>query len=74
MKRDLRSYAQQTNIRLLVGFIFLLFLVGDGLIYWFYGAGAAISGALCIVGGLFPLLLIWAVLNIVDWISKKANE
>ena len=51
MSRDLRQYARQTNFRLIVGFILLLFIVGDGLIYLFYGQGAALMGLICLLGG-----------------------
>lgn len=56
--RDLRAYARQTQIRLLVGFVVLLYLVGGGLIYLFYGPAALVSGLLCLTLGLAPLLLI----------------
>ena len=72
--RDLRRYAKQTNTRLLVGFILLLFLIGDGLIYYFYGPRAAVSGLICILAGLFPLVLIWLVLVIVEWVAKRADK
>ncbi len=42
MARDLRKYASQTNFRLVVGGLLLLFIIGDGLIYYFYGKGAAV--------------------------------
>jgi len=74
MSRDLRKYARSTNIRLVVGFIVLLLLVGDGLIYFIYGPQAAISGLLCIGAGLAPVLLIFGLFLILDWIVKKANE
>ena len=74
MGRDLREYARQTNVRLLVGFIILLFVVGDGLVYIIYGSGAALMGALCLVGGLAPLLLIWLALVAMDWIVKKNRD
>jgi len=74
MSRDLRDYARQTNIRLLVGFILLLLLVGDGLIYLIYGQGAAVFGLLCILAGLSPLLLIYLVLVIIDRIANIENQ
>jgi len=74
MSRDLREYARQTNIRLLVGFILLLLLVGDGLIYLIYGQGAAVFGLLCILAGLSPLLLIYLVLVIIDRIANIENQ
>ena len=70
MTRDLRRYARQTNFRLLAGFILLLFIVGDALIYFIYGPEAAILGFICLLAGLFPLLLIgltlWGMEKILD--------
>ena len=74
MSRDLRRYTRQTNIRLLAGFILLLFVVGDGLIYFIYGPAAAISGIVCILVGLAPLALILLSLHIMEKIAKRAND
>lgn len=72
--RDLRKYARNTNARLIFGFVLLLFLVGDGLIYLFYGKGAAITGFICILGGFIPILLIIGLFAVMDYVVKKANE
>ncbi len=74
MTRDLRKYARQTNVRLLAGFILLLFFIGDGLIYIIYGREAALLGFICILFGLAPLLLIGLALWIVDVIVARANR
>ena len=74
MSRDLRRYARQTNIRLFIGMLLILFLIGDGLIYRFYGREAAVMGILCMLAGLAPLVLVWAILTFFGWIAKKANE
>lgn len=74
MKRDLRKYAQSTNFRLIVGFVFLLFIIGDGLIYLFYGSGAAVMGLLCILGGLLPFVLIAGVFWVMEYVVRRANE
>jgi hypothetical protein len=74
MTRDLRKYASQTNIRSLVGFLLLLFIVGDGLIFAIYGKESAIMGLICIAAGVAPLLLIGLVLWGMDWVVKKARE
>ena len=74
MTRDLRKYARQTNIRLAVGGLLLLFIVGDGLIFLVYGGGAARVGFLCLLAGLFPVLVIVLVMIILDWIAKRANQ
>lgn len=71
---DLRKYARQTNARLLIGFILILFLIGDGLIFLIYGKNAAILGALCLVAGLAPLLLIWLILLAMEWFVKRQNS
>jgi hypothetical protein len=62
--RDLRRYARQTNFRLFLGFILILFLIGIGLIYVLYGAGAALSGVICLLFGLAPLVLILSLIHI----------
>ncbi|MCJ7722898.1 MAG: hypothetical protein MUP03_02080 [Anaerolineales bacterium] len=74
MTRDLRRYARQTNIRLALGALLLLLLVGDGLIYLIYGRGAAIMGFLCLIGGLIPVLLTFLILFLIDWIVKRGDR
>ena len=73
MKRDLRAYARQTNVRLAVGAFFLLFVIGIGLIYLIYGAGAASIGLICLLGSLVPIALIFIALYGIDWIVKRAR-
>jgi hypothetical protein len=72
--RDLRKYAQQTTTRLIFLGILALLVVGDGLIYLIYGPSAAITGVLCIIGGLIPVILIVLSLTLMDWIVKRANK
>ena len=74
MGKDLRLYAKQTNTRLLIGGIALLFVVGDGLIYLFYGQRAALMGLTCLLAGLLPLIIIWLILLLVEWLVKQADE
>ena len=74
MTRDMRRYANQTNVRLILGGLLLLFLLGDGLIYIFYGKGAAIMGLVCLALGLVPLVIIWFVLWGIEWLARKANQ
>jgi magnesium-transporting ATPase (P-type) len=74
MSRDLRKYASQTNVRLIVGSLILLFIVGLGLIAWFYGTGAAVMGFLCLLGALVPIGLIILSLNGLDAIVKRINK
>ncbi len=74
MSRDLRKYARQTNIRLFVGALVVLFVVGDGLIYYFYGGGAALTGLLCLLAAMIPVGLTLMILLLLDWIRKRADR
>ena len=74
MSRDLRSYMKDTNVRLVVGALALLFIIGDGLIWVIYGFGAAVMGLLCMLGAFVPIGLILLLLNLSDWILKRAGR
>ena len=74
MSRDLRKYANQTNIRLILGGVLLIFVIGIGLIYLFYGQGAALTGLLCLVVGLIPLFLIWLMFWLLEVITNRARS
>jgi len=73
MTRDLREYTKQTNVRLGIGAVLLLFIIGTALIWIIYGFGAAMVGLLCLVGALVPIGLIFFSLQLLDWINKRAN-
>jgi hypothetical protein len=74
MSRDLRKYMKDTNVRLIAGALIGLFVVGDGLIWLIYGPGAALMGLLCMLGAFIPIGLIILLLNLSDWIVKRANR
>jgi multisubunit Na+/H+ antiporter MnhB subunit len=71
--KDLREYAKQTNVRLALGAFVLLFVVGVGLIWLFYGEGAAGLGFTCLLAALFPVILIVFVFLAMEWIIKRAR-
>jgi len=73
MKRDLREYAKQTDRRLLIGGILLLFIVGGGLIRYFYGTGAAGLAFTCLLAGLSPIILILFLFWAIERILKSAR-
>jgi hypothetical protein len=74
MTRDLRKYTKQTNIRLAVGAVVLLLVVGVGLIWLIYGEGAASFGFFCLLAGLSPVVLIVLIFYAIDWILKHAGR
>ena len=67
VSRDLRKYTKQTETRLIFGFLLLVFLIGDGLIFYFYGPGAGLMGLVCLGGMMVPVLLVVLFL----WIAEK---
>jgi hypothetical protein len=71
MTRDLRRYSRQTSFRLVLGFLVLVFFVGDGLIYLFMGRDAAAMGLVCLALGLAPAVLVWLLLSLIGWFVKK---
>ena len=74
MTRNLQKYIRQTNLRLIAGGLVLLFIVGDGLIYWLYGSQAALMGFLCLLAGMTPVVLVVLVILLLDWITKRATR
>ncbi len=74
MSRDLRKYAKQTNFRLIIGTIIILFVVGLGLIAIIYGLKAALLGLLCLVGAFIPIGLIALLLFGLDRLVNRINR
>lgn len=74
MSRDLRDYARKTNIRLGVGALLLLFIVGLGLVYLFFGQEAAGLGFICLLAGLSPVVLILVTFFFIDRIMRNAGR
>lgn len=71
---DLRQYARGTNLRLILGGLTIVFVVGSLLIYLIYGAGAAAMGLVCLVIGLAPILLILVALWILDVVVRRSHD
>ena len=74
MSRDLRRYHRQTNRRLLIGFFLILFILGDGLIWYFYGREPALFGLFCLVAGTAPILLIYLILLWIERFVERSRE
>jgi len=60
-----RHFARSTDLRLFLGFALLLYVVGGGLIWYFYGPGAMLLGALCITAGLGMIGLLYGLVSLV---------
>ena len=71
MSKDLRKYTKQTETRLILGFLVLVFLVGDGLIFYFYGKGAGVAGLICLASVMVPVLLVVFFLWIAERVVKR---
>jgi hypothetical protein len=74
LSRDLRKYQRQTNLRLIIGGLILLFVVGTGLIYLVYGQAAAVSGLICLGLGMIPLIAILIFFLVIDWIVHRSQN
>jgi hypothetical protein len=61
-------------VRLIFGFLVLVFLVGDGLIFLYYGRAAGLAGFLCILGILLPVLLVVFILWIADRVVRHQRQ
>jgi hypothetical protein len=73
VSKDLREYAKSTQTRLIAGFLLLVFIVGDGLIFLLYGKGAGLAGLICLLGVMLPILLIVFFLWIADRFIENRN-
>ena len=69
--RDLRRYARNTTVQLFVGGVIILMVVGNGLIWWFYGPSAVRTSLLCMLVFAVPVLLAFGGLAVMDWIVKR---
>jgi hypothetical protein len=58
---DSRRWVRSTEGQLVFGFFVLLYTVGGGLIWLFYGCAAAVLGLLCMTGGLLFFLLLYLI-------------
>ncbi len=74
MKRDLRQYSESTTLRLIVGGIAIIFLIGLLLIGIFYGVSSAIFGLICLASALFPIGLIVLAIFLIKRFVEDQNK
>ncbi len=58
---------------LLAGLFVLVYGLGVGLIFVFYGREPALMALLCLLVALVPVAIIALILAIINWIVKRAN-
>jgi hypothetical protein len=71
--RDLRTYARSTQLRLALGGILVILVVGEALIWWRYGWAAARAALLCTGVALTPVAIILVWLQLLSWLSRKGR-
>jgi hypothetical protein len=79
VKRERRSFSpaqhqRQTQFRLIIGGLLILVAVGGGLIWAFYGRGAAITAVACLLGLVSILGLLWLILALLEkWVGEDES-
>jgi hypothetical protein len=65
---DPRRFARTLEGQSAIAFFLLLYGVGGGLIWFFYGWAAALVGLACITGGLLVFLLLYAIMLFIGYL------
>jgi hypothetical protein len=63
---NLRELRRRNDRAMIVAGLVLLFGVGGGLIWHFYGLGALFTGWLCMGGGMAVLGVLWGLLRLFE--------
>lgn len=71
---NFQKFLHQTRIRAIFWFIFILIVIGLGLVWIFYGKQAALFGLLCLLSMLIPTGLVVIALVALDLFTKKINS
>ena len=63
-------HQRQTQMRLAIGGLLILLVVGGGLVWLFYGGTAAITAVLCLLAGAGVFGLLWLILSLLErWVK-----
>lgn len=68
---DPARFVRSTEGQLVIGFFVILYGIGGGLIWYFYGLGGAIAGWLCITGGMLFFLLLYGLVSLAGWWADR---
>lgn len=66
-----RRFAKSMEGQLVIAFFVLLYGVGGGLIWLFYGRAAALLGLACISGGMLFFLLLYAIMLLIGYLAGE---
>ena len=75
MKRQKRSFdperhQRQTQVRLLMGGLVSVAIVGGGLVWVLYGFSAAVTAVACLLAAAGTLGLLWLILTLLEsWVK-----
>lgn len=76
MKRQSRSFdpgrhRRQTEVRLLIGGLACVAIVGGGLVWVLYGFQAAVTAVICLLAAAGILGLLWLILTLLEsWVKE----
>jgi hypothetical protein len=70
---SLDNYRKKTERNLILGGFVILFVVGGGLIWFFYGGRAALLGLLCFLSGFALIGIIYLILKLFERISRSPD-
>lgn len=64
-------FVRTTEGQLVIGFFVLLYGVGGGLIWFFYGWGGAVAGWLCMTGAVLFFVLLYGLVSFAGWWANR---
>lgn len=73
-RQSLDNHRRVTERNLILGGFIILFFVGGGLIWLFYGSNAALLGVLCFLGGFALIGLLYLILKLFERLSRSPDE
>jgi hypothetical protein len=68
---DPRRHWRQTQVRLILGGLAVLIVVGGGLVWLLYGRAAALTAVSCLLAAAAVLALLWLLLTFLErWVKE----
>jgi hypothetical protein len=71
---DPRHHWQQTQVRLIVGGLLILLVIGGSLVWALYGRAAALTAAACLLAAAGVMGLLWLILAVLErWVREDES-